>query len=238
MAATTIPRADAPGAGESGGGPSSWLARFDRVERAVHWTNAALFLFLLATGYTLAGAPGTGWIGNRRSVVELHTYVGYALPFPVLLGIITHAGRQLRDDLHRIARWTADDYRWWHRSRGRTVRLGKFNPGQKLNAAFVGGCIVVMPITGTFLRWPAYFPHSSVSGADFTHRWFALAILAVTIGHILMAVSRPASLRGMVTGRVPRNWARREHPRWYAEVAAPPPERSAKTARRRNPVPR
>ena len=33
-----------------------------------------------------------------------------------------------------------------------------------------------MPATGTFLRWPAYFPHSFVDGADFTHPWFALPI--------------------------------------------------------------
>jgi formate dehydrogenase subunit gamma len=207
MVAATIPRAE------------SRLARFDRVERAVHWTNAAMFLFLLATGYTLAGAPGTGWIGNRRSVEDLHTYVGYALPFPVLLGIATHAGRQLREDLHRIARWTADDSRWWRRDSRHAARIGKFNPGQKLNAAFIGASIIVMPITGTFLRWPSYFPEYWRFGADFTHRWFALAILVVTIGHIAMALSRPKSLRGMVSGKVSPEWARDEHPRWWAEVA-------------------
>ncbi|HEY1737434.1 MAG TPA: cytochrome b/b6 domain-containing protein [Acidimicrobiia bacterium] len=215
MVVTTTPRTD-----PLGPAPERVLSRFDRVERAVHWTNAALFLFLLATGYTLAGAPGTGWIGNRRSVVELHTYVGYALPFPVLLGIATHIGRQLREDLHRFARWTADDSRWWHKSTRRKARIGKFNPGQKLNAVFIGASIIVMPATGTFLRWPAYFPHSFVDGADFTHRWFALAILIVTVGHIAMALSRPSSLRGMFTGKVPENWARSEHPRWHAEVTS------------------
>ncbi len=196
------------------------MARFDRVERAVHWTNGLLFLVLLGTGFTLYGAPGTGWVGNRLSIKEIHTWVGYAMPIPILLGIATHAGKQLRSDLHRFSRWTADDRRWWRRSTKPQARIGKFNPGQKLNAAFIGACIIVMPVTGTFLRFPTVFALHWRSGADFTHRWFAFALLLVTFGHILIALSRPASLRGMVTGRVPRAWARHEHPRWYAEVTA------------------
>ncbi len=219
MVATTTPPPDAGlSTGRTSVDGTGLLTRFDRVERAVHWTNAALFLFLILSGETLNGAPGTGWVGNKRIVIELHTYVGYGLLVPVLLGIATHAGHQLRDDMHRIARWTADDHRWWRRASRGSARIGKFNPGQKLNAAFIGACILVMPASGTFLRWPAYFPHSFVNGADFTHRWFALAILVVTVGHILMALARPASLRGMITGKVPRAWAREEHPRWYAEM--------------------
>jgi formate dehydrogenase subunit gamma len=198
--------------------PASRLPRFDAVERAVHWTNAALFLFLIVTGFTLYGAPGTGWIGHKHALVVLHTWVGYALPIPVVLGIATRLGRQLRDDFRRFARWTIDDYRWWRRRTRRAARLGKFNPGQKLNAVFIGACIVVMPVTGTPLRWPSYFSHTIVSGADFTHRWFAFAILLVTVGHIVMAAARPSSLRGMVTGKVAPEWARHEHPRWYQEV--------------------
>jgi formate dehydrogenase subunit gamma len=206
------------------------ITRFDRVERALHWTNAVLFLFLIATGFTLYGAPGTGWIGNKRSVVDLHTYVGFALPIPVLLAIATRAGRQLRADFHLMARWTEDDRRWWRRATKRRARLGKFNPGQKLNAVFIGACIIVMPLTGVFLRFTKTFAFTWRSGADFTHRWFAFVILFVTIGHIVFAISRPESLRGMSTGKVPTDWARREHPRWHAEMTAPAIDGSGRAA--------
>ena len=72
--------------------------------------------------------------------------------------------------------------------------------------------------TGTVMRWNQTFALRQRSGADFTHRWFAFALLAVTIGHILMALARPESMRGILKGRVSAKWAHHEHPRWYAEV--------------------
>ena len=118
---------------------------------------------------------------------------------------------------------TWDDFRWL-RSRGaeRSVRLGKFNPGQKLNSAFVAAALVTMLATGLVLKFFAPFPLAWRTGATFVHDWTALALGLAITGHILLAVGDPEALRGMVTGRVSAAWARRKRPRWYDEVSGEP----------------
>ena len=221
MVAPTMRPVDTGAAAPGRATTSGFVARFDRIERAVHWTNATLFLFLLATGLTLYGFPGTGWIGQRRVVKDLHVYIGLLMPLPILLGIATRFGRQLREDLRRISQWTADDRNWFRRARRKTARLGKFNPGQKLNAAFIGASIIVMPGTGAIMRWGTHSTSLSLrQGATFAHDWFAFGLLAAIVGHIVLAVSDRAGLRGMVRGNVTREWAEHERPRWFAEVEA------------------
>jgi formate dehydrogenase subunit gamma len=198
------------------------LLRFDRVERVVHWANATLFLTLLATGLVLRGFPGTQWVGRRPLVKNIHVYSGALLPIPILLGLaLRRGGRQLRQDLHRFARWTIDDRRWWSKANRARVKLGKFNPGQKLNAVFVGACLIVMPASGWMLRFPDPFSDSLRRGATAIHDWFAYALLITIIGHILFAVGDRDALRSMWRGPISAAWARLHAPRWYAELRAP-----------------
>jgi formate dehydrogenase subunit gamma len=100
------------------------------------------------------------------------------------------------------------------------VQLGKFNPGQKVNAIFVGAAIVLMLMTGSIMRWFEPFPDSWRTGATFVHDWTFIALAVVIAGHILFAFSDGDALRSMVRGWVPEAWARRERPRWWAEVVA------------------
>jgi formate dehydrogenase subunit gamma len=94
-------------------------------------------------------------------VKTIHVYAGLLLPFPLVVGVVGgRFGRRLRADLGRLNRWIADDAAWfrarqWRRSASRAggIELGKFNPGQKLNAAFTAGAIIVMLATGSIMRW-------------------------------------------------------------------------------------
>jgi formate dehydrogenase subunit gamma len=194
--------------------------RFDRVERVVHWCNATLFLVLLATGASLYFAPLSTIVAHRHLVKTIHVYSGLLLPVPLLAGLLLPGGRQLRRDISRINRWTVDDRRWWSRRTRANVQLGKFNPGQKLNAIFVGAAIVLMLGTGSIMRWFEPFPDSIRTGATFVHDWTFITLFVVIVGHIMFAFSDPDSLRSMVRGWVPEQWARRERPRWWAEVVA------------------
>jgi formate dehydrogenase subunit gamma len=197
----------------------SELTRFDTVERAVHWANATLFIVLLFTGLALRGFPGTQWVGRRLLVKDIHVWSGVLLPIPILFGLFAgRLGSELRRDLRRIGRWTVDDQRWWRRRSRASVSLGKFNPGQKLNAAFVGASLIVMPATGWMLRFPGPFSNTLRRGATVTHRWFAFALLVTIIGHILYALADSEAMRAMLRGRVSEEWARAEHPRWHAEM--------------------
>jgi formate dehydrogenase subunit gamma len=196
------------------------LLRFDRVERTVHWVNATLFGVLMLTGAALYAGPISALVGNREVVRTLHVYSGLALPLPLLIGVLGRHGARVRRDLGRLNRWSRDDRRWFRRSRRDTVRLGKFNPGQKLNAAFIAGAGVVMLATGSIMKWFDAFPLDWRTGATFVHDWFALGIWAAVIGHILFAVRDSDALDSMLNGSVPASWARKKAPLWYEELRA------------------
>ncbi len=199
------------------------LLRFDRTERILHWTNAVLFGVLLATAAALYIGPISAVVGRRDVMKTIHVYAGLALPVPLVLSWVgPRWGRRLRADVRRINHWTPDDHRWL-RSRGRvgSARVGKFNAGQKLNAAFTGGAIVVMLATGSIMRWPQPFRLSWRTGATFVHDWVAIGLFVSITAHLMFAFSDAEAMAGMVKGRVRRTWARDHHPVWHDEVVAP-----------------
>jgi formate dehydrogenase subunit gamma len=195
------------------------VVRFTRAERWLHWSNATLFLVLLATGMTLYVPALSRLIGRRVLVKDIHVYAGLLLPLPLVLAYAGHWRDAVRRDVRRLARWSSDDRRWLLSlgRRGR-ARLGKFNAGQKLNAIFVAGCIPVLLATGSIMRWFDPFPLAWRTGATFVHDWLALAVLVVTVGHIGKALAEPVALRAMARGVVPASHVERRHPRWWAEL--------------------
>jgi formate dehydrogenase subunit gamma len=196
------------------------VVRFDRTERVVHWTNATLFFVLIATGASLKVGSLATLVANRHLVKTIHVYAGLALPVPILVAISLRVGAQLRADLARMNRWTTADRRWWSRRLRQSVQLGKFNPGQKLNAVFIGATIVVMLMTGSIMRWFKPFPDSWRTGATFVHDSTWLVLMFVIAGHIIIALRDPDAMRSMLRGWVPESWARRERPLWWVEVEA------------------
>jgi formate dehydrogenase subunit gamma len=231
MAATT-PRPDADGR-------PALLVRFERVERAVHWTTATLFLVLVATGAILYLEPLQAAVGRRALVEDIHVYAGLALPLPLVMALSGSWGRALRDDLRRFNRWSNDDREWLRslfrpgperRSRMRKVRVGKFNAGRKLNAAFVAGAGLVMLGTGLIMRWYHPWPLSWRTGATFVHDWLALAIGVVIIGHVGMALRDPDALRSMLVGTGGRGRSGMHRPGWTA-ATGPHPGRRDRPAR-------
>src|SRR5471032_590890 len=71
--------------------------------------------------------------------------------------------------------------------------------------------------TGSIMRWFEPFPDYIRTGATFVHDWTFVTLFVVIVGHIMFAFGDPDSLRSMVRGWVPEQWARRERPRWWAE---------------------
>jgi formate dehydrogenase subunit gamma len=208
------PAATVSGAARAADAP---LVRFDRRTRALHWINATFFFVLMLTGAALYAGPVSQIVGNRQLVRFVHVYVGLALPIPLLLAVLGHRGARVRADLSRLNRWSRDDTRWFRRRHRRTLRLGKFNPGQKLNAAFIAGAGLVMLATGSIMHWFEAFPLDYRTGATFVHDWFAIGIWLAVIGHIVFAVRDGDALEGMIKGDVPAKWARTKAPLWYRE---------------------
>jgi len=123
---------------------------------------------------------------------------------PLLLVLAGLAREGLRRDAARISRWTrdftADDWKWLTR---RPSRVGKFNAGQKLNAAFVAGSIPVMLVTGVIMKWFEPFPLAWRTGATFVHDVTAILLAIVIVGHIVKGLSDKPKLDAMLHGRPP-----------------------------------
>jgi formate dehydrogenase subunit gamma len=194
------------------------VPRFDRTERILHWLNAALFLLLVATGAVMYNGALSGFVGRRLLVRTVHVYSGLSLPFVFFAAYGPRWGRALRADLRRLNRWSPGEARWFRRSSRGSVRLGKFNPGQKLNAAFVLGALTVLLATGSVMHWPNVFSDDWKTGATFAHDWFALALGIVVIGHVSFGLRDQEAFRGITRGVVSASWARDERPRWYEET--------------------
>ena len=199
--------------------PDEVLHRFSRAERLVHRAVAVLMLTCLITAAILYNGFLSAPVGHRRVVKLIHVFCGFALPIPILLGVVSAA---YRHDLRRLNRYSPADWRWL-RSRNRrhaTIPVGKFNAGQKLNSALSAGSIVVLLASGTLMYFPDLARLSWRTGATFVHDWFALALGLLVIGHINYAMRDPGSRRGMRSGSVTATWARTHHPAWLEEVEA------------------
>jgi formate dehydrogenase subunit gamma len=202
------------------------LDRFDRIERLAHWTTAGLVGVLMLTGAALYAGPISTLVGQRYLVETIHLCAGLALPVPLLVGLAGRWGRRLRGDLHRLGRFDDQDRAWLHRSTRAQARLGKFNPGQKLNAAFLGSAFLLMLGTGILLKWYSLVNLNIRTGATFVHDWVAIGIFLSVAGHIFLALRDPIALGGILHGTVTARWARTERPRWYeaetGESTTPP----------------
>lgn len=200
----------------------------------MHHATAALVLVCLATAALLYVPALAEMFGRRHLVKTVHVYSGYGLPVPALLGWLTRA---FRADLRRLNRFGPADWAWLRNSERRAVLdgrgvhpVGKFNAGQKLNAAFVGGAILVMLGTGTILTFPDPWPDAARTGATFVHDWLTLAIFVVVLGHLWYALRDRGAMSGMFLGHVPEDWAARHHPSWLDEQR--PDATSGKTGSR------
>lgn len=203
------------------------LVRFGWPERAVHHATAALMITCLVTALCLFWPPLETAVGRRDLIADIHVTSGFLLPVPALLGWLNKA---FRADLRRLNRFSPQDWEWLRRKDRRdtvegrgVVEIGKFNPGQKLNAAFVAGSILVMIGTGTIMLAgsppiPRFGPDWMRTGATLVHDWTFYAIFVMFLGHLYYALNDRGALGGMTTGRVSKAWAAEHHPAWLDDL--------------------
>lgn len=182
----------------------------------MHWVTACAAIVCIGTAAILYNGSLSLAVGHRLIVRTVHLYSGYVLPLPMLLGLFSAA---YRADVRRMNRWTRNDRRWlFSRSRrdGR-IPVGKFNAGQKANAALSCGAILVLLATGVIMHFTGLTRVTVRTGATFVHDWVALAFGILIAGHLWYAAMDPESRRGMLRGRVSRRWAKAQHADWLAE---------------------
>ncbi len=197
------------------------IPRFDLTERIVHWSTAVLLLSLLVTGTILYVPTLTVAVGHRATLEQVHVVTGLALLGPIAVGLAGPWRRTLLADVRRLDRWTAVDWAFFRgrrRAKALGLEAGKFNGGQKAEAAVLGGGMLVMVLTGVVMRWSPPFPAAWATGATFLHDAAYVALALAVAAHVVVALSRPDQLRAMVTGRVRSSWARAHAPAWLSEL--------------------
>ena len=213
--------------------------RIERYGRRARWLHAAVFLTtlaLLATGWwLLGGQEGHPSILSRATGVadtRLHVWLGSALTAVVTFGIVAGL-RGIPQFLRETVRHDRGDLRWFVRwpkgvVTGRFARHeGTWDPGQRIaNIVIVAGLLVLI-VSGIGLA----VLHGGHTFAFFAqvHKWTAIALTPVLLGHIVIATGVLPGYRGVwrsmhLGGRLRRETADRVWPAWSERVTNVDPD--------------
>jgi formate dehydrogenase subunit gamma len=194
-----------------------YIERFSPTERAVHWVHATAFLVLLATGLALYVPALSVAVGRRPLLKDIHVYTAVAWITALVLVVVLGDRRRLRATVRELETFDADDMLWLRRY---PRPQGRFNAGQKVNAALTAAFAVLFAVSGSLL-WLGERDHRfQLASTILLHDWLTLISLLLLVGHLYLALIYPATrhaLRGMTVGTVRRDWAERHHPKWVRE---------------------
>ena len=194
-----------------------YMERFTRTERAAHWVHASAFFALLATGLVLYVPRLSILVGRRPLVKNLHVYTAVAWLAALVLVVLLGDRRRLRQTLHELEAFDDDDVLWLRRY---DRPQGRFNAGQKVNAALTAAFAVLFAVSGSLL-WLGERDHRfQFASTILLHDWLTYISVVLVAGHLYLALIYPAtrhSLRGMTSGRVRRDWAEQHHAKWVRE---------------------
>ena len=191
-----------------------YVHRFSRTERALHWIHAAAFFVLLGSGAVLYVPSLSGLVGRRPLVKDVHVYTALAWIAALVLVVLLGDRSTLRRTLREVNDFDADDRRWL---RGRRAPQGRFNAGQKLNAALTAGLSVLFVVSGGLLWLGERNTSWRFASSIAVHDWVTLVSLVLLCGHLYLSLIHPQTrhaLRGMTRGDVRYEWAERHHAKW------------------------
>jgi formate dehydrogenase subunit gamma len=191
-----------------------YVRRFSLTERALHWIHASAFLTLLATGLILYVPRLAEAVGRRPQVKAVHIWTEVAWAGAIVLVVVLGDRAGLRRTLRELDLFDDDDRLWLRRI---PARQGRFNAGQKLNAALTAAFAALFAVSGLLL-WLGERDHGlRLAGAIRLHDALTLASVVLLAGHLYLALLYPATrhaLRGITLGTVDREWAREHHAKW------------------------
>jgi formate dehydrogenase subunit gamma len=195
---------------------AGYVKRFSPVERLLHWVNALGFFFLLATGLILYLPRLSVLVSRRQLIQSIHFWGGVgwlgALAVVVLLGV-----RRLRGTARELESFDRDDLQWL---RGRRAPQGRFNAGQKINAALTAAFTILFGVSGLLLWFGEQDTRFRFASTVILHDGVMYASLVLLVGHLYLALIHPSTrhaLRGMTLGDVRVEWAAQHHAKWKPE---------------------
>jgi formate dehydrogenase subunit gamma len=190
------------------------IRRFSRAERLLHWVNALGFFVLLGSGLILY-LPSLSVLVQRRPLVkDIHFWSGIGWLSSLVLVIALVDPRGFLRTFRELDEFDADDVDWL---RHRPAPQGRFNAGQKVNAALTGAFTILFFVSGLLLWLGERDTRFRFASTVVLHDGLMFAALALLVGHLYLALIHPATrhaLRGMTVGTVREDWARAHHAKW------------------------
>jgi formate dehydrogenase subunit gamma len=194
--------------------PKIMVKRFTVSERAVHWLTALAFFSLLISGLVV-GRRGT----FHDVMYALHLASAGVLLGGVALIVVAGNRRALRGTAHELSSLDVEDREWLGAIGARLLSgapeppAARFNAGQKVNFILVCILLAALYVTGADTI-VAGTHHNLIFGG---HKLATIVLCVLVVGHLYMALVNRATrhaLRGVLTGEVDREWARKHYPRW------------------------
>jgi formate dehydrogenase subunit gamma len=180
--------------------------------------HATSFFALLATGVALYVPELTAAFGSRALLRELHLAIAVAWILALFAVVVLGDRRALRRTLRDLDVLDEDDRAWGLRRLD--VPQGRFNAGQKRNAAITAAFAVLFVVSGLLLWYGARDNDFSLASAVLLHDALTLMAIVLVAGHLYLALIHPSTrhaLRGMTLGTVRADWARKHHAKWAPE---------------------
>ena len=195
---------------------AGYVPRFSAVERLLHWVNALGFFFLLATGLILYLPSLSTLVSRRQFIQDIHFWGGVGW-LGALAAVVVLGGRRLLATARELEQFDSDDRRWL---RGGKAPQGRFNAGQKINAALTAAFTVLFGVSGLLLWFGEQDTRYRFASTVILHDGLMYVSLGLLVGHLYLALIHPATrhaLRGMTLGDVRVEWAMKHHAKWEPE---------------------
>lgn len=210
------------------------IVRHSLVELIEHWAIALSGLVLFVSGmfempmanrYYLTSIPGLSWSGDFITSLQIHyaasivfiTAAVFHIAYHGMLGdrALVPAKGDVKSSLLVIKSFFG---------KGEEPPFGKYLPEQRLAYAGMAVVIAMLIISGIIKTIKnVYMPdmnYSLVLWATWVHNiFFVLFLLSVAahLGALVIKPNRPM-VRGIFTGKVRLDYARRRHPLWISEI--------------------
>ena len=183
-----------------------------------HWVMAVSCILLAVQGYGfLFQIEGIGSaFGGFNSMKTWHNYLGIAFSVSLFFSIFMYLKEALTFD--------SDDIGWimvlgGYLSHKATVPpMGKINTGQKF--FYLAVLIFGIGISASgYVIWLLPGNKQYILLSHIVHNIsFVILMIAIPVHIYLGTLANPGTLRIMLSGTVPYQWAKKKHPKWVAEV--------------------
>jgi len=184
-----------------------------------HWLLAVSCILLAVTGYGfLFQLKGMGAVFGGFNVMRaVHNWSGVVFTVSLFATMFNY--------LHESLTFDADDWEWikmgggyLSRSAKKAPPMGKLNTGQKFYYIAVLLAGVLIAASG-FAIWLVTGARTLTLASHLVHNLaFILFVVAVPVHAYLGTLANPGTIRIMIYGTVPLEWARKKYPKWMKEI--------------------